>query len=421
MTLPRFNGSARTMTGATLRWGTSTTTVKWKLLPSVVMAPATAYFVVYDPVVASGTTIPGQEIPSGGIPWKELARVSLPNRPEAVGAGDFDPNVPGDEILVTRNIVPADGPDTGDTTNVTIYKQNKLEVDGTEWIVHSTKNFSSKWERVAVGNADRTGGDDYVLIGEDFDETAGKASGIIEAFQPDQNNRRIFDYSSISSPGKDATFAQYFRGGNTELAWVRKSDLNSLWISTFSTSKGKYEDTEGETFEPEPRIIFAGDINGSGDDELIMLRSVSADLARLIVRGDGDDNIPDEFVRGLKLDEDSGYRTGAAGDIDGDDKDEIIIIRDDNVRWYPDAHTSVGFIDFPTTTNRRSVAAGDLDRLGYVSGPQFGTNVQQIEQEVQLGFSKVGSFTLGNVSTGDQIPFAISVTGNPAWLTINPQ
>ena len=37
---------------------------------------------------------------------------------------------------------------------------------------------------------------------------------------------------------------------------------------------------------------------------------------------------------------DNGYRAGAAGDIDGDSRDEIVIMRDNKIRTYPDANVS---------------------------------------------------------------------------------
>jgi hypothetical protein len=64
---------------------------------------------IFDPVVARGSVVPGQSI--NGIPWKQLFNLPLPSRPALVFAGNFDPNVPGDEIGIVRAPVAADDPD----------------------------------------------------------------------------------------------------------------------------------------------------------------------------------------------------------------------------------------------------------------------------------------------------------------------
>ena len=152
----------------------------------------------------------------------------------------------------------------------------------------------------------------------------------------------------------------------------------------------------GILFEPGPRTVFTGDINGSGDDEAILLRKVDNDptAARLIVRSNGDDQVISEFQNGLPLAEDNGYLAGAAGDIDGDGKDEIVIIRNNNIRYYPDANTSAQAVDYSTTTNRRTIAIGDLDAAGSTSGPLFATSVAKLDLQVNYGFVTTGQITI---------------------------
>ena len=82
--------------------------------------PSSSVLTVYDPVVAAGQTVPGQEI--NGVPWKQLASFALADRPEIVAAGNFDPNVDGDEILVVRETVTGEAKDDNDW-RVVIYKQ----------------------------------------------------------------------------------------------------------------------------------------------------------------------------------------------------------------------------------------------------------------------------------------------------------
>ncbi len=372
---------------------------------------------IYDPVVASGQTVPGQEF--NGIPWKQLARFSVADRPEVVAAGNFDPNVTGDEFMFARETRPGEAKDDNDW-RVVVYHQNVNNGDGTNWVEHTAKNFSNQWERIAVGNIDNAGGDEAVFI---------ESGASVEAYQIDQNWRRIFQYGSDTRSPKDATLGQFFAGYPLELLMVRKQKSGQQSIApafmVFQYSNGIYPEDASflDKFEPEPQTVFMGDINGSGDQEAILIRNLpdgTTSPKRLFVRGNGDDQIINEFLDGLPLADDNGYREGAAGDIDGDGKDEIVIIRDNNIRYYPNANTSAAAVDYSTTTNRRSIAIGDLDAGGSSAGPIFATDVEKLELEVNYGFVSTGQILLKNGGSEEGLPFFAAVDGSPQWLQISP-
>ncbi len=71
---------------------------------------------IYDPVITTGPTAPGQSI--GGVPWALLTSIPLENPVGVIGAGNLDGAVPGDEILLSAR-VPASG-----TGSSTVYKQS---------------------------------------------------------------------------------------------------------------------------------------------------------------------------------------------------------------------------------------------------------------------------------------------------------
>ncbi len=376
--------------------------------PNTSTAPELA---IFDPVVARGSVVPGQTI--NGIPWKQLFSMALPSRPALVFAGNFDPNVPGDEIGIVRAPVAADNPDTGDLSTVIIYKQTSPSPNGTAWEVHQLRTFDENWERVAVGNLDRTGGDDVAFVDQD--------QGKFTVFQPDANFRKVDGPGgSDTRPFKDVAFGQYLRGGNQELLAVREGNgLNALLIFEYNSTSVSLDSSKGDKFDPGPRFIFAGNINGSNDDdEAIMLRRCDGSCRRLIVRNDGSDGVIQDFIDGLRLDDDSGWRAGVAADVDGDGRDEIVIIRDNKIRWYPDAHVSTNSIDYDLTTDRQNIVAGDLDRNGFVSGPVFGATPGQVQETAYFGFTRTGVIKFQNISTNDAVAF--SAATNSGWLTINP-
>lgn len=383
--------------------------------------PSSSVLTVYDPVVAAGQTVPGQEI--NGVPWKQLASFALPDRPEIVAAGNFDPNVDGDELLVVRETVPGEAKNDNDW-RVVIYKQTTAKNgNGTQWTEHVGANFGEHWDRVNVANIDNTGGAEVVFA----------ESGVaVRAYQPDQNMRKLFEYGSSCRQPYDATLGQYLKGGNQELIMVTDprcaSSSSQDSFRVYSYTNNAFPDDPGAVgswqagilFEPGPRTVFMGDLNGSGDEEAILLRKVENDptAARLIVRGNGDDQIISEFQNGLPLAEDNGYLAGAAGDIDGDGKDEIVIIRNNNIRYYPDANTSAQAVDYSTTTNRRTIAIGDLDAAGSTSGPLFATDVAKLDLQVNYGFIATGQIVLKNAGTDESIPF--TAVSNFSPFQINP-
>ena len=373
---------------------------------------STAFVAIFDPVVSSGAVPPGNVI--NGIPWKELFRLQMPQRPQTVVAGNFDPNVPGDEFAVIRDSSNQEDPEDDDPRRIVIYKQNNQAGDGTSWTEHYTRNFSAEWEFAKKGNWDRAGGDEIILIDNE--------SGKIEVFQPDQAFRRVAEVGGNSN--KNATFAQYVFGGNLELLTVRDEDSPTQSFQVCNVFVNSSVDPEclsqfGAAFNSAPRVVEAGDINGSGDDEAIMLLTRRTPPL-LILRGDGNDGIITEFVNGVQLNASDEFEAATAGDIDGDGKDEIILAGKSRIVWYPEAHNSASSLSFNDSTNRRSLHTGDLDRNGFNAGPQFGASISSIDTTVEFSFVKEGSFTLQNINTEAAVPFSIALEGSPFWLGIFP-
>lgn len=369
---------------------------------------------IFDPVVASGEPIPGQEI--NGIPWKQLFSMPLPGRPDLVFAGNFDPNVPGDEFGISRQIVASDGAASGAKTRVVIYKQTSLNPTGADWTVHVQRDFNQEWKRVAVGNLDFSGADEVGFVDED--------KGEFNIYRPDAGLSKIGGPGgSQSRPYRDIAFGQYIRGGNLEVLAVRKED-NRLDNPTFEVwgydnANFQLNLVRSDRFSPGPRVIAAGDINGANEDaEAIMLRRCTGECIRLIVRNDGGDGVIQEFLNGLPLDSDDGFRVVATGDLDGDGRDEIILMRDNKIRWYPDAHNSARFEEINARTNNRNLVVGDLDRNGFITGPVIGATPAQVQETAYFGFTKSGVIRLQNVATNDPINF--EARSNTTWLTVTP-
>ncbi len=137
-----------------------------------------------------------------------------------------------------------------------------------------------------------------------------------------------------------------FRGGNDMLGGVRDAPIALPSLLIFRWQDGTLADEYGRAFDPSPNFIFFADINGSGDAEAYMIRFVDpADPSnppkpRLIMRQRGTD--PAALTEAV-LDPDNGFKVGASGDIDGDGKDEVVLIRKERIREYlaPDVNHHV--------------------------------------------------------------------------------
>jgi hypothetical protein len=375
---------------------------------------STAFVAVFDPVVTQGQVPAGNVI--NGIPWKELWRFQMPQRPQTVVAGDFDTGRPGDEFAVIRDSSNAEDPEDDDPTRIVIYKQNSPTGDGTSWEQHFARNFSARWEYANAANWDNAGGDEIVLI----DNEDGK----IEVYQPDQAFRRVAEVGG--SYNKYALLSQYVAGGNKELLNARDVAIDESFqvCNVFVNNDIKPQCVYGlgSVFSRPgtPRFIAAGDINGSGDDEAILLLPRRSPPL-MVVRSHGNDGIINEFRNGISFSADDGFDAAAAGDIDGDGKAEIILAGANRILWFPEAHNSASSLSFSVNTNRRSLATGDLDRNGFNAGPQFGASISSIDTTVDFSFTKQGVFSLQNINTEETVPFEIALEGTGyTWLSVFP-
>ena len=366
--------------------------------------------IIYDPV-ASGKTVPGQEI--NGIPWVTLVTLDVNSRPTLVAAGNFDPGVPGDEILVGQEINADPSGDARKKFQIDIYKSATATPDGTQWTPHiAGRYFEERWTRVTVGDVIEGGGDELALV----DEEGGK----IEIYRTDDGWRRLFSTGDSKKRAQDAAMGDWDDKDADEVAWSRSvsddpGQATTLFIMDWSS--GEFEDDLAEAYDPGFRRLAFADTNGSGDDELYMLRSTPDNRPRLLSLNEGGDGTH-EWAERL---EDNDWRAIVGGDLDSDSRDEIAIGRADKIRIYtepergPDAR-----VDYNVNFNRRSLATGNLDARGFTAGPVFEADTQNVQASAPVALTAQAILRLRNSTTDASVPYAIAAEGNPGWLTIDP-
>lgn len=370
---------------------------------------------IYDPVIASGPIKPDQKI--NGIPWDLLFVYYPPGQPVLVETGNFDSNVAGNapnEIIFFYEIRPGDKESPDDRLRMVVLKANSQTPDGRGWLEHLSQKYEENWEFVTIGNVDGSGTDEFGVVSEDDSN--------LQVFRVDNGLRRIHEYGSDSRPPKAISIGQWEDGGREEFVFIRDKaapDLDSMFVQKWE-GDNDFTDIAKDKFEPAPRYSFFTNINDNDDEELVMLRSVPEDktLARMIVRGRKKNDIPSDLE--VRLDSDNGYRDGAGGDIDGDGREEIVLIRDNKILIFFEAERSARTSSYALSTNRRSVAIGDLDAKGFVSGPQFGSDKGRVDVTLEAGgTTKREVVNLTNTAGTEPIPYTASVVNNPSWLTVS--
>ena len=376
---------------------------------------------VFDPVLRDTSIQPDGETPEH-VPWVRLHLRAL-DRADIIGAGNLDRNAPGDEIVVGYNVTEANG---------TNYRVDVLKTGdgGRTWTTHISQGFGARWTYIKVGNIDNQGSDDLVM------GRTTPGDSLVEAHQVDNNFATI--YSRVDSTlftQRDAAIGQVYAGGSGETVLLRTFNgtaeaavmliyqfINGAWQVIEDVNNPQTDDSAH--YFPHPFKIVVGDVNGSGDDEIIWLREAPAGTtttARLVIVNRGTDTLP---VFETTLDADNGYRTLAVGDPDGDGRKEVAVMRNDRIRYFyavESGNTSL-FTDYSgIATNARSLQMANLDGGGYTAGARFSASPTSISTSLEAGTVKtqILSIQLTNVGSGGNLPITVAKESGANWFNFS--
>lgn len=402
---------------------------------------------IYDPVMVTGTVNADQII--NDIPWDILYDAALPGRPLLVQTGDLMPDIPGDEIAFVFELNPADRTDPSQETRLVLWQaaldDDTIAPDGRQWQQLANHiDFANTWQRLALGDLDNSlnaengtnprFGEEIVLVDDDV--------GVVEIYRIEPLTaeedappvvRRLYENKSGNRSWLDGIVARFVPGPINQVALSRasRSSGKSLWVLYYNpASSERFDDSYTELFLPPGRVLFAGDINADGDDELFLLRSLPANATvapHLIMRNYNNDiaDVPLPTFE-LRLDADNGYTAGTAGDVDGDGLDEVIIMRDNNIRVYTAPATTATEVSNFTpaaTTDQRTIHVGNLDQSGHIELPQLAVSPTTLSVSLSAG-EESPLFPLGisniNQDAPDPIAFTVRAEGDPVWLMLSP-
>lgn len=377
---------------------------------------------IFDPVYR-GTDPEGS---INQVPWKRIYTMSKSGSPiTVVGAGNMNINVPGDEIFIGYNV------NEPNNINHRIEVLIATNTNGTAWTTHINKAFGGPWESVAVGNINNSGSDDVVLI-RNIPLPSGETSSLIEAHQIDNDFAFIWGNGGTDRQWTSAAIGQIYAGGTGEVLATRKfaGYAPSATFFIFSYTGGTLLEAEGDAlaFFPYPEFVFTADINGSGDEESFFMRDLPAEapstMARVVMRNRGGDTLP-SFELPL-ADAGNAYYKGFGADVDADGKDEVILMRSENVRIYhsPDVNQLYDQVPIsakaPASSSDKKnsiMAVANVDGTGYTSGARLTLSPDSLFHTLQAGQADNTWLEIDVTNSGTSTPINFTITPPVAdWI-----
>ena len=361
---------------------------------------------IFDPVAQDSPLDQTQD--NDGVPWAILYELTLPRPPRLLAVGEFDVNRAGREIIYSYA-------EDDEFDRFVILRSTGEGLPGREWEELRSWTLEGRWSAIATGN---------MVVDDAIDEIGlvSRDRGELAVYRVLPTLVQVFNNVNVEHRWSSLAFGQYVIVSNDgdEVGAVRDADvpLASTWV--FRLNGATVVDVLGERFSPSPNVVFFADVRGNGDEELLVLRQVRPELGprpRLVLR-DGNNNDNAVLIE-AQLDGDNEYKGGDGGDIDGDGRDEIVVIRNNRIRIYPEPESSVTFQLIERFTNGQTVKLGNVDAAGLAQEPRLFASLSQIEATLQPGqTSRVTHIRLQDATKGSALPFTLDVQGADEWANV---
>lgn len=342
---------------------------------------------VFDPVAPNGSTPAGAQIfPPTGQQWLKLT--------------GGDTNKDGrDEIIATSSGT------TPVAEKLFVYRGNPT---GTSFTAAFTDEYGAGLKQVTTGDVNGDGYSDILWI-RDSSNLLHIKSGK--------------DWSKLH----EATYVWYWSMvGTVNVATAYPGDeiylvrnvlgLNNHWVERFTGVGLPLTAITGTVYFPVFTDMGAGDFNGDGDEEIVLVRDPVDPRASVIVL-----NPAGSFMRVMELTIGRQWRQVAAGDLDGDSKAEFVVLSDNEYRIYTQPDVSDAYDATAGAFSTTALAVGNLDGTGIPSNPILDVSPASLTFNVgSSGVAPSQSVSVSNVGPGGSIPWSASVVSGGGWLQVTP-
>lgn len=351
--------------------------------------------VVYDPVLRPGEPNTARVFTaSAGQTWRQVV------------TGDLDGDGADEIVLVESSSV------TGIAIQMYAFRFSAPNT----WTQIYGSGFGSAWQGLAAGDVMGNGREQVIGV-----RNPGSSRQII-IFDPADNWRVIhqgnydFPWVAVASGNVVSDTAN-----KDEIVTTRSGvlgTLNSLLLFRWVSTTAALQTVGGEKFYPEFRWIALPDVNGSGDDEVFLLRPGRFNNSNVVALTSV--NIgSDPAIRFNELSGQDKWRGIQAGDIDGDGKDEVIIMSSNEYLIYTEPDVARTTVSFPGSyIDNGNFAAGNLDGPGIPQGPSLVVSPLTVNLNLQAGQGGSQSISIANSGTGT-LNWTATITAGAAWLTLS--
>lgn len=352
--------------------------------------------IVYDPVRRTGE--PNTErtfTASANQTWRNVV------------TGDLDGDGADELILV----------ESSSAANLAIQMYAyKFNTASSTWSQTYGAGYGATWQGLATGDVMGNGRDQLVAIRNP------SGSRQILIFDPADNWRTIFqrnyDFPWVAVAVGDVSTDS---ANKDEMVLTRsgvQGTLNSMLVFRWVAGSSNLQDVAGDKFYPEFRSIGLADVNGSGDDEIYLLRPgrvSGTNIVALTSRNYGSD----PAVQFNELSGQDKWRAVRGGDVDGDGKDEVIVMSADEYLIYLEADVSRTATSFPGSySSTGNFAVGNLDGPGIPQGPSLAVSPVTVTLNLQAGQGASQAVSITNEGSGS-INWTATVTAGVAWLSVS--
>jgi len=361
--------------------------------------------------------------PPGTVPPQFSRTISSGFSYNRVAVGDFIPGDGGrDEILVQREDSRADC-----SYSVQIFDGDDA---GVNWTLQMDECYGTSWLQIEGGEVDGLEGDEVVMIRNGPSDNRDRRLYIIKYNPNDPDEWPTLFNKKYGYNWKDLAIGNtHVNNGAKEEIILSRSEVLGVLDSILVFQYYNY-DVDGapdgkSKYYPYWTDLATGDINNSGDDELFMVRDPGTTTGTSMVgRNWGTDSMPSGWTSPGRI-LGRNYKAVEMGDVDGDEKAEVVIGQPGNYRIYtePESNFTHGGDKPASFSSTIVIRLGNFDGQGVVTGPaKLAVDESYLEFEMTRGEGDPSSqeFLVYNSGGGGSIAYHVTRQIDGDWLNVTP-
>ncbi len=341
---------------------------------------------VFDPVVQPGSPPVSTTVAPPQGQWHLIA------------AGDMDGDGQ-DEILASHTTSQPDHPE-----KVIVLDPNE---DASEFRIVYSRALEVPVKALDVGDVDGDGWEDGVVLGDIralfFVFQGGLWDTLVNYFEI-----KPWLALSVGQVHGDSARAEIATSRDAPDGW--DSFLLYQWVGG-----GNVVTIDQVPYHPEMDDVDTFDMNGDGDEEVLLIRSNDAAVP-LVVRNPAGPAL----VRDIQIWAGPGWKRIAGGDIDGDGLGEIVILKEHGLRIYVEPELS----DRQETRSGNfllELAVGNLDGPGIITTPVLRLSANAVSFHYEAyNIPPAQYITVENAGAGGSIRWYATVVEGEDWLRVYP-